>query len=119
MAIYGPSFGYGLTDIQQLRREIQALRREIEQLEPKLEKGTRQLETWRQLERVALRYYALARRMGLPDDADQALRVLTRILITMRMLEITGTMLFSGTPFGFAMGVAGLILAQASMLEGY
>jgi len=119
LAVYGPSFGYGPTDIAQLRREIQALRREIEQLEPKLEKGTRQLETWRQLERVALRYYTLARRMGLPEDADKALRILTRILMTMRMIEITGTMLFAGTPYGWLMGAAGLVMVTASMLEGY
>jgi hypothetical protein len=77
------------------------------------------LMTTRQLERVTLRYIALARSMGLPKDATQIINVLMRMVVIMRMLEISGTMLFSGTPYGILLGIAGIAMTQASMLEGY
>lgn len=77
------------------------------------------LMTFRQAERVALRYVALVRRISGSDRADQLIQILTRVLIIMRMLEISGIMLFSGTPYGILLGIAGIAMAEASMLEGY
>lgn len=115
-AIY-MSTGYTPADIRQLREDVEALKKQIEDLQPTLEKGPEQLDTWRQLERVALRYLALARRMGLPEETEAAIQLLSRILIIMRMLEISGAMLFSGTPLGLLMGIAGIGMATFTTVD--
>lgn len=90
-----------------------------ENLERDLPKTKEALMTLRDLERVTLRYVALARRISGSERADDLIRILTRIMVTMQMLYISGTMLFSATPYGVLMGIAGVAMAQASMLEGY
>lgn len=112
-----------LMQIDKLLADIELRIQNIERQEPRLREN---LVTLRQLERVALRYVALARRISGSEDADRVLQVLSRILIIMRMLEMSGSMIvggfMTGGPLGAVMiggGIAGVAMAQASMLEGY
>lgn len=79
------------------------------------------LSSLKSLERVALRYLAVVRQIGLPEDAEQLIQVVTRIIVVIRMAQISLASL-AGGPFGIAMGAAGLLLtglSAGSMLEGY
>jgi hypothetical protein len=64
--------------------------------------------TFRQAERIALRYLAIARRIGLPDQIGQATQVIAELLVMIRMLQMSLTMLELSTPYGWAMGLAGI-----------
>lgn len=111
--------------IMQLCQEIIQLLNTAEIKTGKLIKDLPQTEkvlnNFRQLERVALRYLAIARRMGLPEDAEQAIRIFSQLIVVIRMTQMSLGML-AGGPLGIAMGAAGLIMAglsASSMLEGY
>lgn len=91
-----------------------------------LPQTTRTLATARQLERVMLRYLVLVRRMGLPDDAQKVIDTLAKILVTVRMLQMSINMLATGIAGGSLLGVlsgiAGLgilVVSAPQMLEGY
>lgn len=90
-----------------------------EKLQRDLPKTREALTTLRDAERVALRYLVLARKISGSERADELIRILSKLLVIMQMLYISGTMLFSGTPYGLLMGIAGIVMAEASMLEGY
>jgi hypothetical protein len=110
-----------ITDIQQLRMEIEELKRAVDDLEPSLKVAPERLATFRQLERVALRYLLLARRIGLPDDVNRATQFLTRILVMLRMAQMSIAMMATG-PIGILLGVAGIgltVMSLADMSEGY
>jgi hypothetical protein len=80
------------------------------------------LATFRQLERVALRYLALAERMGLPPDAQKAIDLLMKVIVTARMAQISINMLMMSNPVTAAIGFAGLLMTVTTipgMLEGY
>lgn len=70
-----------------------------------------------QLERVALRYLTIARRLGLPDEVARATEFLSRLLVVIRMVQISTNMLMLGTPYGWAMGAAGLVLSGLSIYD--
>jgi hypothetical protein len=109
-------------DIAELRTQVEELNRSIDNIEPTLESSSEQLMTFRQLERVALRYLTIAKRMGLPDDVNRAIEFLFRLIVIIRMVQISMNMLMLGTPYGWLMGAAGLVmtgLSMGSVLEGY
>ena len=58
----------------------------LDQTERKIGRNT---ESFRQLERVALRYIILARRIGLPEDVEKAMDTIARFIIAVRQMEIS------------------------------
>jgi hypothetical protein len=82
------------------------------------------LKTFMQLERLALRYLVLARRMGLPEEYEQAVNAISRLVVSMRMAMISINLMMASNPVTMAIGFAGLAgvaieLGSGSILEGY
>jgi hypothetical protein len=83
---------------------------------------SKNLGSFRQLERVALRYLALAQRFGLPDDVDKAASAVARLIVLLNMAQMSMNMLMKGTAVGWAMGIASFgmtALSAGNMMEGY
>jgi hypothetical protein len=74
------------------------------------------LATFSQLERVALRYLVISRKLGLPDSINNAMQ-LSQLVVMVRMAQMSINMLMLGTPFGWAMGAAGLIMTGLSVTD--
>jgi len=70
-----------------------------------------------QIERLAIRWLALGRRMGLPDDAGRAIDLLARLTVTIRMLHIASNLLMSSNPVFVALGGAGAIGSILQMID--
>jgi hypothetical protein len=90
----------------QVLQEIMALLNNVEFKTAKLTNdmpNTKEsLTTFKQLERVALRYMALTRQMGLGEDANKVLETLSRIIITARMAQIAfQSMWLAAGPIGW------------------
>jgi hypothetical protein len=65
---------------------------------------------------------AIAKQMGLPDDVTRAIGILSRLIVVIRMAQMTVYMLELATPYGWLMGAAGLAMttiSAGSILEGY
>lgn len=80
------------------------------------------LSTFRTLERIALRYLAIARQLGLPDDVDRVINTLTRLIVIINMLKMSINMLYMSNPATMALGIAGMATSIAtlpSLMEGY
>ena len=77
------------------------------------------LNTFRQLERLALRYLTLARRMGLPEDVGAAIDFLARLVVVIRMAQISISMMMATNPLTVAIGVAGLVGTAVSMTDTF
>ena len=113
-------------EIMSVLQEIMALLNNVEfktkKINDELPKTKNTLNTFRELERVVLRYVTLARKIGLPDDIDKAMNVVTQLIILLTMAQMSMNMLMRGTPAGVLMGIAGVGLTAMSMgnpLEGY
>jgi len=82
--------------------------------------NTQAVESFRELEQVALRYLALSHRLGLPDDLDNAMAVAARAIITLRQLEMTIKTLdlaMAGSPMGWAMFAATAAFTAISFVD--
>ena len=118
-----------LAETQELMRTMKELMALLNNVQAKTEKIVADtpkvkdsLASFKQLERVSLRYLAIVRRMGLPDALQQQIQLLAQLITTVRMLQISYTMLTSTTPIGVLMGVAGVVLTGFSIydsMEGY
>jgi hypothetical protein len=113
-----------LAETQELMRtmqELMALLNGVEQktatLNADLPRTKDNLATFQQLERVAVRYLSLVRRMGLPDEAQKQIEFLSRIIVTIRMVQISYNMLVAGTPLGILSGIAGIAMAGMSLYD--
>lgn len=106
-----------LTEINKLLADIELKISKIEGNTRKIEKTT---DDFRNLERLALRYLTISRRMGLPDQIEQATQLITTLVVMMRMLQISATMI-SGGGIGALIGIAGVISVtmQANDMLGY
>jgi hypothetical protein len=111
-----------LGETQELMRTMQELMSLLNGVEAKttkinsdLPQTKSSLATFSQLERVAIRYLAITRRMGLPDAVTQATQILSELLVLIRMTQMSYNMLMLSTPFGWAMGAAGLIMVGLSI----
>jgi hypothetical protein len=107
-----------LQEVDRLLADIELKISNIERKAPVME---RNLQTFRQLERVAMRYLILARQLGLPEDAEKAINVLARLLMVLRMVQMTMNLATWG-PLGIvaAIPAAGMTaLSFASITEGY
>jgi hypothetical protein len=89
-------------------------------LESNLPKTKEALNTFVQAERLALRYLAVARRMGLPDNIQQATQIITSLVVMLRMLQMSAS-LISGGGIGSLIGIAGVIgvVLTANDMMGY
>ena len=108
-----------LTEIDRLLSDIQVKQNQINRDLPRTKES---LKTFTQLEQVALRYIALSRRLGLPDDVNRAIDVLARLVTTVRMAQLSIGLLLSSNPLTAAAGIASLGLTAFSMgdmLAGY
>jgi len=65
--------------------------------------------TFRQYERVLYRILALTQRLGLPPEAEEAIRMIQRVVMAIRMLDVSLSMLEMSTPYGIISGVIGLV----------
>jgi hypothetical protein len=101
--------------MQQLMSLLNGVEAKTTQINSDLPRTKSSLATFNQLERVAIRYLAIARRMGLPDEATQVIQVLSELIVMIRMAQMSMNMLMIGTPFGWAMGAAGLIMVGLSI----
>ena len=118
-----------LAETQELMRTMQELMTLLQGVEAKTEKlnadypRTKEtLATFRQLERLALRWLVLAKQMGLPDDATRAIDTIAKLIVVLRMAQMSLNMMMMSNPVTALIGVAGIIGTAAtlpSMLEGY
>jgi hypothetical protein len=113
-----------LAETQELMRTMQELMALLNSVEAKTEKISSEMPqtkanftAFNQLERVALRYLALSRRMGLPDEAARATEVVSRLLTTLRMAQMSMNMLMLNTPVGWLMGIAGLAMTGFAVYD--
>lgn len=103
-----------LTEIDRLLAGIELKINKIEGNTPTLE---RNLETFLQLERVALRYLAILNRLGLPEDAEAVISTLARLISMIRMAQITLNLFYAASgPIGWAAVAGGAIMTG---LSGY
>lgn len=116
-----------LAETQELVRTMQELMALLNNVETKTDaliSKTPQLQkagaTFRDGERLALRYLSIARRMGLPEQIDQATQIVTRLVVMFRMLQISAAMM-SGGGVGALIGIAGVIgvVLTANDMMGY
>jgi len=94
-----------LTEIDRLLGDIELKINNIEQKTPVIQEN---LMNFRQLERVALRYLVLSRRMGMPDEVARATEMISRLIILIRMAQMSYNALMMGTPYGLLMGAASI-----------
>ena len=117
-----------LAETQELMRTMQELMDLLSDVETKTTelnndlprtKGT--LATFKQLERVALRFLVVVRKMGLPQDYEKMLQSLSKILIMLNMIHMSFNMMQRGPLGGFMaiFSLTGIGMAMPSMLEGY
>jgi hypothetical protein len=113
-----------LAETQELMRTMQELMVLLGHVEAKttrlndeLPRTKETMGTFRELERVAVRYLALARRMGLPDDSTKAIEVLSRLVVLAGMAQMSFNMLMRMTPYGWLMGVAGIAMTGLSFYD--
>ena len=69
------------------------------------------------LEQIALRYLAIARRMGLPDDVQQAVDTMARLIVLFHQAKLAMDMLMLSNPYTFALGVAGMAMVGFSVVD--
>lgn len=82
------------------------------------------LKNFKQLEQVALRYLAIARRIGLPEEIEAAINAISRLIVIIRQLHFTiGLLEGSLGPIGWLgwltyISSAGLTALSATELAG-
>ena len=106
-----------MADLQEIMQLLGKATVKMEDAERKLPKAKESVATLQQLERVALRYLALARRMGLPDDVAKATEFFSRLIIMLRMAQMSYNMLMAGTGVGLLMGIAGMGMTALSAVD--
>ena len=79
------------------------------------------MSNFRKLELVAVRYLAIARQLGLPDDVSKALNTLSSLIVIMRQVQMTMNLLQIGMgPMGWAMFLAsGTLTMMSAASVGY
>jgi hypothetical protein len=117
-----------LGETQELMRTMQQLMALLNGIETKATKLNAEVPkiqattvSFQQLERVALRYLVLTRQMGLPDEVNKTIQVITKMIILIRMATMALNSMVGG-PIGIAMGVASFAmigLSAPTLLEGY
>lgn len=104
-----------LAETQEIMQVVQEIMRLLDGVEiksnkvveqtPKLEKAS---STLKDVERLALRWLALGRKMGLPEQVEQATQIITTLVVMLKMLDISLTMVGGGGLRGL-IGLAGVL----------
>jgi len=108
-----------LQEIERLLIDIEPKIANIERKQPQLESA---LQTFKDIERLALRWLVITRRLGLPEDVGNALDKIARLLVMINMLQMSMSMLMATNPFTVGIGVAGgvgVALSMGDMMAGY
>jgi hypothetical protein len=111
-----------MADLKEIMALIDGVTIKTEKVVQNTPKIRESLSAYTQLERITLRYLTVARKMGMPDDVQQQMQLISQLIVTVRMLQMSYTLLASTTPLGIIMGVAGLALSGFAIydsLEGY
>jgi hypothetical protein len=56
------------------------------------------MENFNKLEMIAVRYLAIARRMGLPDDVQAAVDVIARLIVLIRSAQMAMNLFMASNP---------------------
>ena len=99
--------------------EIAQIRADIEALEPKFREMPHHLSVYREVVQAARTWLLLVNRMNLPEDVERLITVGQRIIVILNQMYRAGMLLFSGTPWGFATGMAFMAMSQLYVMEGY
>lgn len=82
-----------ISDIQQIHGMLQEISRLLDEVDTKTDNVTRKtttsVQSFRQLESVAMRYLIIARRIGLPEGVDAALQKIAMLMVAIRQLDLT------------------------------
>jgi len=108
-----------LLEIDKLLADIELKITKINNDLPQTEKT---FNTFRQLERLSVRWLVLVRQMGLPDDANRAISVIARLIVMINMARMSLNMLAMSNPLTFFSGAIGLgmtVISVGNSLEGY
>lgn len=110
-------------------QELVTLLKQVETTTTKLTndlpRGKETLTTFRQLERLALRWLVISKNFGLPEDIKNAVDQLAQVIVTIRMLQMSMNMMMSTNPFTVAIGLTGMFTTAISItslgnpMEGY
>jgi hypothetical protein len=69
-----------------------------------------------ELNRLALQTLSILSRMGLGEDAEEAIRIIRRLIITLNSLRIAIMALQAGTPMGMILAALGLFGTAVALL---
>jgi hypothetical protein len=106
-----------MADLKEIMALIDGVTIKTEKLNTESPQTQETLTTFREIERVSLRYLALARRMGLPENVDNAAQTLAELLVLIRMVQMSYNMLSKTTPIGILMGIAGFAMTGLSLYD--
>jgi hypothetical protein len=95
------------SDIEDAKRELHDLKENVLMTDM----------TIRQYERVLYRVVALAQRLGLPPETQAMLQKLQQLIMTVRMLTVSLSLLEMSTPYGIISGAIGLVGTGLSIGE--
>lgn len=107
-----------LTEIDKVLGDIELKIQNIQNDAPRIESA---LTSFRQVERLALRWLALSQRMGMPPDMQQVINIVTRLIVMLRMLQMSWNMMLMTNPITALIGIAGMtgvIFSGYDMLRG-
>jgi len=71
-----------------------------------------------ELNRLALQTLSILGRLGLGEDAEQAIRLVRRLIIVLNSLRITLMALQTGTPIGILLATLGGLTSAVTFAEG-
>lgn len=111
-----------LLTMKELMAVLQNVQTQTTALNANAPETTKTLTTFRQAERLALRWLVLAKQMGLPPEVGKAIDKVAELVVKIQMATMSINMLMASNPATAAIGLAGLIGTAATMgnmLEGY
>jgi len=86
------------SNVREMRDEVRQLKQELNETRV----------TMVEMERLMFRYFALARRFGLPENMMEAIVSLQQMITTVRMLRTSITLLYTATgPIGWLTALGG------------
>jgi hypothetical protein len=108
-----------LNQIQEMYAQLQELELQLQRVRDAIDATGATAETvsptFFSLNREVLQYFVLIRRLGLPPDVERALELLQRVLMLLRMMQITVNILLAGGGGGF-LALATTAMAGASLI---
>ena len=73
--------------------------------------------SFNKLEQIALRYLAIARKMGLPDDVQAAVDTIARLIVLINSAKMAMDIFMLSNPYGWALGAAGMVMVGFSAVD--